>query len=508
MEELQLFAAISPTIQTAAIAVLVFAICAYFPQLNYKAKLAKLPAIGDDIASEKRRLLYLAGAKKDYSNGYKRFKDSVYRMVTGDGEDNIVVPLSLLPEFRKLPDDVLSFPKAVQKSLEVKYTKLPVDAMLVVHSVKSDLTPALVRMNPTICAEVDAAIREDMPFCKDWTEVNINKELINVIAKVSGRVFVGPDLCKDPEYLDSGINFTLDVMTAINAIKRVRPWLRPFLASRLPEVRQLREREQRAAEYLQPIVRGRMESEKNDPNWQPPDDMMQWMLKRSGGVVSVAELAKLQLGLIFAAIHTTSMTATNVLYSLAATPEYIVPLREEILAVMADNDGVLTSRALQQLEKLDSYMKEVMRMFPPSVTSFSRRVMKGITLSNGQYLPPGVIVEVPARDISTDPSYYPDGDTFDGFRHVKLRRNGASTDHARNQFVTTNDTNLVFGYGRHACPGRFFAANELKMILVRLILEYDIKMPDNSTTRHAQLEMGRTTVPNPMKTVMFKKVEV
>jgi hypothetical protein len=31
------------------------------------------------------------------------------------GEDNVVVPLSLLPELRKLPDDVLSFPYAVNK---------------------------------------------------------------------------------------------------------------------------------------------------------------------------------------------------------------------------------------------------------------------------------------------------------------------------------------------------------------------------------------------------------
>jgi len=31
------------------------------------------------------------------------------------GEDNIVIPSSLLPELRKLPDDVLSFPAAVKQ---------------------------------------------------------------------------------------------------------------------------------------------------------------------------------------------------------------------------------------------------------------------------------------------------------------------------------------------------------------------------------------------------------
>ena len=39
--------------------------------------------------------------------------------------------------------------------------------------------------------------------------------------------------------------------------------------------------------------------------------------------------------MIFAAIHTTTATATNIFYTLAATPEYIEPLREEIRTVSA-----------------------------------------------------------------------------------------------------------------------------------------------------------------------------
>jgi hypothetical protein len=35
---------------------------------------------------------------------------------TSPGEDNIVIPSSLLPELRKLPDDVLSFPAAVKNA--------------------------------------------------------------------------------------------------------------------------------------------------------------------------------------------------------------------------------------------------------------------------------------------------------------------------------------------------------------------------------------------------------
>ena len=140
--------------------------------------------------------------------------------------------------------------------------------------------------------------------------------------------------------------------------------------------------------------------------------------------------------------------------------------------------------------------------------SFGRRVLKGITLSNGQCIPPGCIIEVPSQAIYNDSTYYPDSEKFDGFRHYKLRRGGSTADHARNQFVTTNEQNLAFGYGRHACPGRFFAANEIKMIVAKMILDYDIKMPDGLHERYANIEVGRTSSPNPAKKLLFKKVEV
>lgn len=46
------------------------------------------------------------------------------------------------------------------------------------------------------------------------------------------------------------------------------------------------------------------------------------------------------------------------------TPEYIEPLREEVREVLAEH-GTITTRALQQMVKLDSYMKECMRFYPP-----------------------------------------------------------------------------------------------------------------------------------------------
>jgi cytochrome P450 len=47
-----------------------------------------------------------------------------------------------------------------------------------------------------------------------------------------------------------------------------------------------------------------------------------------------------------------------------------------------------------------------------------------------------------------------------------------------------------FGYGRHACPGRFFAANEIKMMVANFVLAYDMRHPEGVTERYPNLSFG------------------
>lgn len=125
---------------------------------------------------------------------------------------------------------------------------------------------------------------------------------------------------------------------------------------------------------VEPIIRQRQEAEKSDPAWKKPDDMLQWMLARfesSNATETLHYVTKQQVLLTFAAIHTTTMVTTNILYTLAATTEYVPALREEISTVLAEHGGVPTPRALQQMVKLDSYMREVNRCYPPDLSTFS-----------------------------------------------------------------------------------------------------------------------------------------
>ncbi|EUC27499.1 hypothetical protein COCCADRAFT_41791 [Bipolaris zeicola 26-R-13] len=499
-------------LQAVIIATVILTVCIYVPSFKRKIRLRSLPVLSS-LSGERQRRAYLKSARRMYQYGYAKFKNSVYRITQEEGVENVVVPASLLPELRNLQDDVLSFPIAFKTLNETKYTKLNLELPAGIHAIKTNLTQSLTRLSPIISSEVDAAMRQYMPSCENWSEVNINKILLYVVSQVSGRIFVGPELCRNPEYIELVTNYTVYLGATVAAVKQLRPWLKPFLAHRLPEVVQLRKYQQRLSEFVLPIINERMTAKAKDPNWQEPDDMLQWIIARSSGKegdgkASIEDIASFQITLIFGAIHTTTLTATNILYTLAVTPEYICPIREEMRNVIAENGGIVTSRALQQMGKLDSYMREVNRFYAPGITAFSRRALKGITLSNGQYIPPGVTIEVPSAAIHLDDEYFPSGDVFDGFRSYKLCASGKEAVIARNQFVTSNETNLAFGYGRHVCPGRFFAANEIKMILVKLILEYDVKMPNGETERYAQIDVGPASIPDTEKTLAFKKVEI
>lgn len=122
-----------------------------------------------------------------------------------------------------------------------------------------------------------------------------------------------------------------------------------------------------------------------------------------------------------------------------------------------------------------------------------RDVCQDITLSDGTFLPQGTFVVANAYQITHDPDVLQsssDPDEFDGLRYYNLRNNLMKNGHAekelagKHQFVSISNSSLMFGYGKHACPGRFFAGNEVKLILAKLLLEFDIKLPPGESGRY------------------------
>lgn len=105
-----------------------------------------------------------------------------------------------------------------------------------------------------------------------------------------------------------------------------------------------------------------------------------------------------------------------------------------------------------------------------------RYASEEINFADGTMIPKGSTVFI-ANVAMRDPKFYPSPDTFDPYRFSKSREAGDSSAY----LVSPSPEHIGFGLGRHACPGRFFAANEIKIVLSHMLLKYDIKLPEDSS---------------------------
>ena len=147
-----------------------------------------------------------------------------------------------------------------------------------------------------------------------------------------------------------------------------------------------------------------------------------------------------------------------------------------------------------KLRVLDSFMRESQRLNPPTLLSMHKVMLQDYQFPDGTVLSKGSHISMPVSAIQNDPEVTPRPEVFDGLRYYKLRRKeGESHLH---QFSTTQENVLDFGHGANACPGRFFASLEIKIILVRLIMDYDWKFPEGGG-RPASLHAHEFIFPNP-----------
>lgn len=173
---------------------------------------------------------------------------------------------------------------------------------------------------------------------------------------------------------------------------------------------------------------------------------------------------------------------------------------------------------------ITSFVRESQRMHPVQATLGARKVLSGggYTFKNGDHAPQNSLVavssllpgltqvyefqvktqsnldsqlQVPAYAAQRDPAYYSDPEKFDGFRFAERPSKKAIT--------ASSDDHQAFGYGRHACAGWKFALVIVKLIFVRLILEYDF---EELPVRPKDKPKGQYQLPDTETTIRLRKI--
>ncbi|RIB09669.1 cytochrome P450 [Gigaspora rosea] len=173
--------------------------------------------------------------------------------------------------------------------------------------------------------------------------------------------------------------------------------------------------------------------------------------------------------LIFSAMATTSNGATQVLYALVERKQqYWQELYQEAQEINKQcNGNELTVDDIDRMVKLDSFVKESLRFTSPIVALPHKCISKSYyTFANGYQVPSGRIVSLNLLDTYYDEELQGQNPTeFYAYRHLE-----------RNSPVTKLERNfLSFGGGKHACPGRTFAVNEIKIFIHKILLKYDVR---------------------------------
>ena len=107
----------------------------------------------------------------------------------------------------------------------------------------------------------------------------------------------------------------------------------------------------------------------------------------------------------------------------------------------------------------------------------TRYAVKDFTFPDGTLIPAGNWVLAPMYPMSLDDDLFPEAKKFDAFRFSRLREQPGEEN--RHQFVSTSASHINFGHGRRACPGRFFASNEIKLLLAYTLSTYNVKYTED-----------------------------
>lgn len=261
------------------------------------------------------------------------------------------------------------------------------------------------------------------------------------------------------------------------------------------------------AKHLTPIIKSRIASPSTSP-----EDFLTWSIREAASSPNAAlELAtyKLVLRIMtvnFAAIHTSTFTVTNLILDFFSSPTVasdIEILRSEVEQVYAANGNKWDKASVAKLVRTDSALRESMRMSTFMTHGMDRIITApdGVTTPSGLHVAQGTRVGTATFAIHHDDDKYPDAQTYKPFRfsdaretvtsEQSLETNGKNdstdslpsekTTHAnllasKNMAaITTSDSFLAFGHGKHACPGRFFASAEIKLMLAYIIMNYDVQ---------------------------------
>lgn len=400
------------------------------------------------------------------------------------------------------------------------------------HVIHKYLPRRVGQMIPGMFEEIADSFDETWGMdTEKWRDIGVFDNLMVMIPRAVNRMLVGLPLCRNQDYLTNMAKFAMDVIAVSTVFLRFTPQFLKPIVGRIVAIPN-HYHYSKTAKYTLPLIKERLANFKRkqeDPNfeWEEPNDYISWQIALASSENRQDELtpdmiSRRLMPLNFAAIHTTTLTITNCLFDIIScypSLGHLEGIREEATRILAEDGGQWTKAGLTRFHRADSAIRESMRVSNFMTRGIMRKVMPDEGIENkaeGWRAPKGTYVGLDVHNVQHDPEIYPDPETYDAFRFSRPKEEGDYTVNGdvkdgaemlklkNTGLITTSDTFFPFGHGRHACPGRFFVALELKMLLAYMVMNYEI---EPLATRPPNKWFGQNNLPPMKATIRVRRRE-
>ncbi|KAM0281161.1 hypothetical protein ACHAO9_010849 [Fusarium lateritium] len=460
---------------------------------------------GFEILGIKRRMEFAKDAGDLIEKGRQVFPQQPYHMMT-DTCDLLILPPKFVDGIRNNPD--LNFTESVVEDFHASIPGFEPfrdgrEDVLTKTVVRKQLTKLLNQVTEPLSVETDFALEHHFGTSSEWKEYEIFEEVLDVVARVSTRVFLGSELCRNEEWLSITKNYTVDSFIAAYILRIFPKPLRHIAHWFVPQCQRIRQQFADSKKLIMPVIQARRTlRERMQVEGKPtPDfnDAIDWLDHEAKG--EPYDEASCQLGLSMAAIHTTTDLIVESIQNIMLHPELVEDLRKEIVQVLGAQGWKKTS--LYNLKLVDSVVKESQRLRPAGMIAMQRTAIRDTKLPDGSVLPKGqrCAIDVYGPSGMADRENYENPDDFDPYRFARMR--GQPGLDAKSHLVSTGPAHLGFGHGQHSCPGRFFSSNEIKVVLCHLLINYDWKFAPGFTPK--RMENGFDLGTDPKNKVLLRR---
>ncbi|KAH8589065.1 cytochrome P450 monooxygenase-like protein [Bisporella sp. PMI_857] len=450
-----------------------------------------------------KQLYFIKNGMEILSKSRETYKGKPFRVLTGLGEI-IVLP----PRFAHIirNNSSLSFGSAIAKDFQAHipgfepFGMIDDDKKLIQLVVRRQLTKYLNTVTEPLSHEATFATETIFGSSSEWQEVAIKGSILKLIARLSSRVFLGDEICRNEDWLEITKEYAVHSFIAAAKLNIVPGPLKAIIHWFSPDCKLVRSELKQARKIIAPVIEKRraLKAQARAEGKPVPafNDAIDWAEKESNG--HPYDAAVFQLLLSFAAIHNTTDLLSQTLILLANEPELLEPLRKEMIEILQVEGW--SKIALYNMKLLDSTLKEAQRIKPNVMLPMRRFAVRDVVLPDGITIRKGERTSIDGYNM-INPDLYENPEKFDIYRFLRMR--GEPGNEIKAQFVSTSPEHLSFGHGHHACPGRFFASNEVKVALCHLLLKYDWKLAPGSTVN--PVIMGAEKSVNPETKVLYRR---